>query len=321
MSVARGAVRWLTFVAAMAMVASVFAATSGSAGSAPPTGPLAQLETNISNNTSETMGEPQIAANPTNRDNLFIDWTTFSDPPGNPVPEQFPCGGMASMDGGLTWHPAPVPLHLCADAVATFGPDGTLYAGGIVIDSSSTHPPPCNPGEIQQGNNCILVTGHDAVLRSTDSGQTWSAPVAFMGSESSGPFPFAPGSGHPVNTFDRPWVSVDSSTGVVYASAQNLLDHERFVTASTDGGQSFGTIYAADSPKYPGGSGGTIAAARGVLAVRTPRRRVQERRVRASSSRPASTTAPPSRGTSCRSSTPRPARSSPPTPPGQATSR
>ncbi len=80
---------------------------------------------------------------------------------------------------------------------------------------------------------------------------------------------FAPGSGTPVATFDRPWVKVDQSTNVVYASGANIVDHERFLTASTDGGRSFGTIYAVDSPDYPSGGNpsGTIAAAHGVLAV------------------------------------------------------
>src|SRR5262249_2157807 len=65
------------------------------------------------------------------------------------------------------------------------------------------------------------------------------------------------------------WVRVDRSRNVVYASGANIADHERFVTASTDGGQSFGTIYAVDSPDYPSGGlpSGTIAAAHGMLAV------------------------------------------------------
>jgi len=90
-----------------------------------------------------------------------------------------------------------------------------------------------------------------------------------MGAASLGPFPFAPGSGTPAQTFDRPWVDVDQSTGTVYASGANIADHERFITASTNRGQSFGTIYAVDSPTYPSGGlpSGTIAAANGVVAV------------------------------------------------------
>ena len=79
---------------------------------------------------------------------------------------------------------------------------------------------------------------------------------------------FAPGSGHPFDVFDRPWVAVDQSTGIVYFSARAILgDHERFVTASTDQGETFGLIYAVDSPTYPqGGSDSNIAVVNGVLA-------------------------------------------------------
>jgi hypothetical protein len=90
-----------------------------------------------------------------------------------------------------------------------------------------------------------------------------------MGSTNIAPFPFAPGSGNPINTFDRPWLAVDQSKNTVYAIGHNIADHEPFVTASTDEAQSFGTIYAADSPAYPSGGmfGSTFAAAHGVLAV------------------------------------------------------
>jgi hypothetical protein len=112
-------------------------------------------------------------------------------------------------------------------------------------------------------------------MRSTDGGHTWSAQIPIMGSTTGTPytFPFAPNSGNPADTFDRPWLAVDRSTGVVYAASHNIVDHEMFVTASTNDGQSFGTIYAADTT-YPSvispGNGlpsGTMAAANGELAV------------------------------------------------------
>ena len=126
---------------------------------------------------------------------------------------------------------------------------------------------PC--GAIMYVNGCILVEGYDAVLRSSDGGHSWSAPVKTMGSANNGPFPFASGSGNPLLTLDRPWIAVDQSSNTVYAAGHNIADHEGFVTASTNDGQSFGTIYAIDSPTYPSGGlfGGNIAAAHGVLAV------------------------------------------------------
>jgi hypothetical protein len=247
---------------------AVFAVTPASASGKPAPGP--HSETALSANDSRsTTGEPEIALNPRNANNLFADWTTFAYPPGTSAPPQmYACGGLSSMNNGVSWQPASVPLTNCADAVAAFGPDGTLYAGGIVVAGITTVP--CGtPASIKFAGMCILVQSTDTLLRSTDSGQTWSAPVKAMGAASQGPFPFAPGSGHPNLTFDRPWVDVDQSTNTVYVSGANIADHERFVTASTDGGQSFGTIYAVDSPTYPSGGlpSGTIAVANGVLAV------------------------------------------------------
>jgi hypothetical protein len=90
-----------------------------------------------------------------------------------------------------------------------------------------------------------------------------------MGSTNIAPFPFVPGSGNPLNAFDRPWIAVDQSTNTDYAIGHNIADHEGFVTASTDEARSFGPIYAIDSPAYPSAGlfGGTFAAAHGVLAV------------------------------------------------------
>ena len=228
------------------------------------------LEADLSGNGSNFLaGEPEIAVNPVHPGNLFIDYTVFPVPTllTSPNPPH-PCGGLVSRNDGLSWQPAFVPLEACSDAIATFGPDGALYAGGIVTTNSSLVP--CTtPGSIPFGPVCILVTGYDALLRSTDSGQTWSNPLQVIGSTTIAPFPFAPLSGNPVGTFDRPFVVVDQSTGIVYFSSQNIANHERFVTASNNGGQSFGMIYAVDSPTYPQAptSASNIVAANGLLAV------------------------------------------------------
>ena len=268
--------RFLVLLGLVFAIPAVVAGASASeiASAAPPN---SQFEVNITGNGSATtMGEPEIAQNPRNPNNLYADWTTFSNPPGRDPGVEHPCGGAVSMDRGLSWQPAPVPLPGCADGVAAFGADGTLYAGGIVVTSTNFFPqspppaPPCPPNARPVFGLCLIAHGYDAVLRSTDGGQTWSAPVKFMGTNDAqnGPFDFAPGSGNPSDTFDRPWLAVDQSTGVIYAASHNIVDHETFVTASTDGGQSFGTIYAADT-SYPsnGLPSGTIAAANGVLAV------------------------------------------------------
>jgi hypothetical protein len=229
------------------------------------------------NGSTINVGEPEIAANPANPDQLYVDGATFSVPPFNPSPVANTCQGWSSSNGGLSWQAAPLPVSTCQDGIAVFGRDGTLYAGGDEA-TSVTVVPPGTPGCIEFSGVCILVQGIDPILRSTDGGHTWSAPVYTMGSTNlspnGSPFPFAPGSGNPLNTFDRPWLAMDQSTNTLYAIGHNIADHEGFVTASTDEAHSFGTIYAIDSPSYPstystgtGLFGGTIAAANGVLGI------------------------------------------------------
>jgi hypothetical protein len=102
-------------------------------------------------------------------------------------------------------------------------------------------------------------------MRSSDDGHSWSADVPIMGSTTGTcyTFPFAPDSGHPADTFNRPWLAVDRSTGFVYAASHNIVDHEMIVTESKNDGASFGTIYAVDTT-YPSDARGQ------------PPRRVQE---------------------------------------------
>ena len=88
MAVRRGRVRWLVLMASLAIAAPLFATTSGVA-SGTPADPHATLESQISpTDNSLTQGEPEIAQNPKNLDNLFIDWNSFRYPPSNftPVP-------------------------------------------------------------------------------------------------------------------------------------------------------------------------------------------------------------------------------------------
>ena len=99
----------LPFALALPPLALVIDASAPDAAAAAPG---QQIETNISNNAdggagTTTMGEPEIAQNPLNRNNLFIDWNTFDYPVTNMTPVPNPCGGMRSMDRGQTWQPQP----------------------------------------------------------------------------------------------------------------------------------------------------------------------------------------------------------------------
>jgi hypothetical protein len=141
----------LRFLFSLSLVLSVLALIIGAtasqtAGAAPPS---SQFEVNItSNGADSTMGEPEIAQNPLNPSELFMDWTTFSNPPGSPVPGvTHPCGGAISMDRGVTWHSAPMPLTSCADGIAAFTNDGTILAGGINVTSTSFFPQASPPSK------------------------------------------------------------------------------------------------------------------------------------------------------------------------------
>jgi hypothetical protein len=272
--------RQRTLVVVLALTSALLGSVSGasyaaaghpSARTAQPSG--GRLETDLSRNGNDrAIGEPEIAVDPTHPSNLFTFWTTFPLPLdlGASVRLHDPCGGLVSQDSGAHWHRVKVPVNNipntsgCADAVVATGPDGTLYAGGIA--TTFTGVGISNAG-IRVGGQNIVVHGKDFVTRSTDWGRSWSQPVEMMGSDAER---FVRADAIPVDTFDRPWLAVDQSTGTVYASGANLVDHTRFVTASTDKAQSFGPVHAIESSDYPqdtSGGGSTIAAAHGLLAV------------------------------------------------------
>jgi hypothetical protein len=219
-----------------------------------------QIEIDVSGNDGTSVqGEPEIAIDPTNPNNLLMVWTKLARPL-NPFGVQpfEQCPVAVSTNGGRSWKLTDQPanhmtIYGCGDGVAAAGPDGTLYAGGGVTTF-------VGPGQAGPG---LAFHGEAVVSSSGDGGQSWSPATIAMGSSDNSRFV----SGTPVDPIDREWLAVDQSTGTLYASAANVLDHQRFVTVSTDKAQSFGPIYAVDSPSYPQMSSGTIAAAKGVFAV------------------------------------------------------
>ena len=169
-------------------------------------------------------------------------------------------------DGGNSWKISELPIlsgHFtrCPDPFAGVLPDGSFLAG-------------CEPRETSGE-----FFGKSSVVVSHDHGDTWSKPADIISSY--GAERFAPGLNPRVggnSPWDRPFVSVDASTGVIYGVAeggQSLVSAksetyrwESFITASADGGHSFGAIYAWDSKHYPELSRGAgWAAAHGVVAV------------------------------------------------------
>ncbi len=169
-------------------------------------------------------------------------------------------------DGGDTWKVSELPIlsgnfTRCPDSFAGVLPDGTFLAG-------------CEPRET--GGQFF---GKSAVLVSHDHGDSWSASADIISSY--GAAHFAAGLKPRIggnSPWDRPFIPIDDSTGVVYGVGEGgeavvsakpeKYRWESFITASTDGGKSFGTIYAWDSKEYPELSRGMgVAAAYGRVAV------------------------------------------------------
>jgi hypothetical protein len=268
--VARRMLRALASLAVILPVALV-AAWSGGSSSASATG--GRYEKDVSHNNSKTVvGEPEIAIDPHNPNNLYVAWATFPLPV--TITSKAPprsCGAAVSNDGGAHWHYVSPPVNNlpningCEDGVAVTGPDGTLYQSGDMATFTGI-----SSGGIHLGGSLggIVVHGQDWVTTSKNWGKSWTKPVETMGSDGTR---FKRGAATlPIDTFDRPWIAVDQSTNTVYAIGHNIVDHDGYVTASTNDARSFGPVYPTDSPTYPHDSnvfGGNVAASHGIVAT------------------------------------------------------
>jgi hypothetical protein len=242
----------------------------------------------ILGNANRGAGEPMIAVNPKDPNNIVVvgmsTWHQIKGQlppqPGAPPPAgagnrgaglmlglRTPNSTVMSMavthDGGVTWKWREDPIRQgthsrCADPVAAAGPDGTFYVGCI-----NREPQPD-----------FLAT--DAMSVSTDGGDTWGPRIWLIGNDK--PYrTFAPGL-NPIRSetvsspFDRPWIVIDQSNNTLYAVAAHGSTGEpprpqSYVMASHDRGQTFSPIYSFDSPAYRQSGGGDAAAANGVLGV------------------------------------------------------
>lgn len=168
-------------------------------------------------------------------------------------------------DGGMTWDVKELPilsgkLTRCPDAFADVARDGVFIAG-------------CEPRETASDPD---YWGMSALMVSHDKGNTWG-PVVQMISDYqlnrfapglrpvSGAFPKDSPTRIASNSpWDRPFTVIDDSTGVIYGVARGgsavvtpqTRRSQAYITASTDGGKSFGTVYSWDSPEYPQSSRG-----------------------------------------------------------------
>ena len=220
-----------------------------------------------------TAGVPMIALGRGGRDVVVI-WRAFSLPLWEPrdrsiaghTPEAN-CYVSVSRDGGRTFRNAP--LHLtsadmpgCNAVFAVTGPDGAIHAGGSIFAW----------GAPEKGGTW---PGHVAFATSRDGGNTFGAAVVAVGTDTLDRFD--PGIVPVVPETPTPWdggrAAVDPQTGTLFVSGSRAIppgrpEHaQRYITASHDGGKTFGAIHALDSGDWPEKWDGDFAASHGTLAA------------------------------------------------------
>ncbi len=274
----------------LTIAAAVMAVTFGWSGSSSG---LRPTQVNVTHDPALRYGEPEVAVNPKNPDNLvyaaMFDQQTYAcerrqDPNCTnflfglaqglfTVPGWEGTKVFVSFDRGRTWKNVHFPLIPAsrgfpgeaanhadlltgADPMVTATADGTFY---IAWDSEHIT------------TSTTSTDGGIAVSKSTDGGRTWSTPVLTG------------------TTIDRPWMTADLSTGTIYVASGSppgtgclgslstgnpsqpfaAPPCDRWVVASHDGvhwtaPQRLG---GDGVPGFSGASGNTISAANGVLAA------------------------------------------------------
>jgi hypothetical protein len=239
---------------------------------APPSVPPGQkpTEVDVTNDLTYRWGEPQIAVNQKNPNNLIYyvlrdrfsfecvnsgatDCNDLFGVPGKIVNTLY-----VSFDRGKTWQerdvpsqvPGKDPLEWQGDPMAAATADGTFYIAWDAIHLDATPP---------LGSH---IYGCIAASKSTDGGLTWSTPVC---------------TGTPV---DRPWLDTDLSTGRIYevssgfqgplsggvqGAAQGTIN-DRWIVASQDG-VSWGPLHRLGGNQFSGATASRISAANGVLSA------------------------------------------------------
>ena len=301
MRVRRGGA-WLLLVASVGVVASLAATSAGSAGGAPSGG---SLEVNVMDEPVRG-GEPELAIHSSNPADVVLGHTVVGNTyVRNTVADTIAAlnGGLqVSHDGGKTWtaeqavhtsghSEGPNPYLIAhgqpgatgftltqngvGDPIEASGPDGSIYAGGVIAHATPPGPPPFN---------FTVPQGAIAVSRSTDGGRTFG-PIGYVLSDLDLPAMIGRGmtpiglGAFGVIPFDRPWMVVDQASDAVYVSTTG--HPQRYVIVSHDHGRTFGRIEALDCDEktppdarhdvtcgtYPASGDGNIAAVHGVLAA------------------------------------------------------
>ncbi|MCL5991532.1 MAG: exo-alpha-sialidase [Bacteroidetes bacterium] len=175
-------------------------------------------------------GEPYLAVNPKNPDNIISGWMRFR------IDGKVWIAVRNSFDGGKNWGniqfmPHTDTAYSSADVSIAFHKSGVAYLSYIDINWSDT--------------SAIIY-----VVSTTDGGNKWSQPVPVYSSTEL-----------PDKPVDRPWIAVDNgetgTSGRIYLSAMTIYSykgaHSNYVKYSDDGGMTWSGIKRVDNSEFPVG--------------------------------------------------------------------
>jgi hypothetical protein len=159
-------------------------------------------ETDVTSQPAYKHGQPAVAVNPRNPNNLVFTSTVFQ-----PSPGLLPAGGCFlaySNNGGKTWTQVAWPLGsrpLCGESNLAVDSRGTFY----ILNNQVS------------GDLATDLTNRVVVSRSTDGGRTWTGPVTT-----------------PLLLSGAPTLRVDAATGKVYAVGGAKWEYPSAVSVSSD---------------------------------------------------------------------------------------
>ncbi|MCU1460931.1 MAG: hypothetical protein JWO37_1006 [Acidimicrobiales bacterium] len=217
-----------------------------------------RLEANLTNDASADNGEPSIAINPIDPSNIIVGYVQNYDAgmhaatyqqspsPHNVLATIQSCGYAVTHDGGTTWVRRPIPYSTlspdpiftnCSDEIAAFTRDGVAY---LMMSTFS---------------DAFPAVTEVRLIASRDGGATWSPPSTALRNtfgQNGSLTPATPG----LHLFlDRPWLTIDDSTGRLYVSvAQYWVDpagiahNVLIMTTSTSGGRTWSEPTQVDGP-------------------------------------------------------------------------
>ncbi|MCC6818733.1 MAG: exo-alpha-sialidase, partial [Bacteroidia bacterium] len=202
---------------------------------------IAQTNYNLSNLLSFD-GEPYIAVNPANQNNIIAAWMRLR------ADGKIWIATKASFDKGQSWSainfmPHDSVINGSADVSIAFHHSGTAYLTWINFRT--------NPD----------TAGAVFISKSIDGGLTWGTPNKVIDDKDK-----------PDNPFDRPWVAVDNSGGIndgaVYVTSMTAYwrtgQHHIYLRTSSDGGLTWGMVKQVDTAGF---SVGVLTACYGGISI------------------------------------------------------